>query len=532
MKATTLPADKQVEKVNLERENARLKKELAQIQERYEFATTSFNDGIWDWNLETDEVYLSPRWKEILGYCDDELPNALTTWIDLLHPEDLNSSLDNVQRHIQDGSEMYESVFRLKHKNARWIWILARGKIFRDAGKKAIRILGSHTDITLLRKVEETLVERKCELDDIVFLCPDGIVTFNIEGKISSVNPAFLKMTGFKLDELKLLDKTQFDQKMSDICDTKHPYNGNLVEDESALIWLPIQSEQTTPDIQSQTSKFKFKNKKSQFRILRMTKHSHDFKNSPTIIYFRDVTLEIQMDQLKNEFLSVAAHELRMPISSIYGYSELLISRDFDDLTRRDILQAIHGLCTSVVELINHLLDLARIEAQCANAFEFEFLPLTQMIKETLDDFKVYGDFRKVEVHYFVDESALIYADKHELKRALINILSNAMKYSPNGQNVELEIRTRNNAQNTAQIGILIKDKGIGIAPENIPHIFNRFWRANNVSDIIGTGLGMSLVKEIADLHHAEIEVQSELGKGTTVAMWFPIKHLLENEKL
>jgi len=195
-------------------------------------------------------------------------------------------------------------------------------------------------------------------------------------------------------------------------------------------------------------------------------------------------------------------------------------------------LQAIHGLCTSVVELINHLLDLARIEAQCANAFEFEFLPLTQMIKETLDDFKVYGDFRKVEVHYFVDESALIYADKHELKRALINILSNAMKYSPNGQNVELEIRTRNNAQNTEQIGILIKDKGIGIAPENIPHIFNRFWRANNVSDIIGTGLGMSLVKEIADLHHAEIEVQSELGKGTTVAMWFPIKHLLENEKL
>lgn len=532
MKVGTLPADKQVEKVNLESENARLKKELAQIQERYEFATTSFNDGIWDWDLETDEVYLSPRWKEILGYRDEELPNALKTWIDLLHSDDLNPALDNVQRHIEDGSVGYESIHRLKHKNGQWLWILARGKIVRNAENKAIRIFGSQTDITHLRKIEESLLERKRELKDIVFLCPDGIVTFNIEGKISSVNPAFLKMTGFQHQELQQLSKTQFDEKMLEISDAKHPYNNHLAEGESALIWLPLQSDQMLSEGQLVTPKFNFKNKKSQFRILRMTKHSHDFKNSPTIVCFRDVTLEVQMDQLKNEFLSVAAHELRMPISSIYGYSELLITRDFDDLTRRDILQAIHGLCTSVVELINHLLDLARIEAQCANTFEFEFLPLTQLIKETLDDFKVYGDFRKVEVHYFVDESALIYADKHELKRALINILSNAMKYSPNGQNVELEIRTRNNAENAPQIGILVKDKGIGIAPENIPHIFNRFWRADNVSDIIGTGLGMSLVKEIADLHHAEIEVQSELGKGTTVTMWFPVKHLLENEKL
>lgn len=531
MKVATLPADKQVEKANLELENAQLKKELQQIQERYEFATTSFNDGIWDWDLETDVVYLSPRWKEILGYGDEELPNALTTWIELLHLDDLNLSLDNVQQHIENGSVGYESIHRLKHKNGQWLWMLARGKIVRNAENKAIRIFGTQTDITHLRKVEEALLERKRELKDIVFLCPDGIVTFNIGGKISSVNPAFLKMTGFKFEELQQLDKTQFDQKMIEISDSKHPYNNNLAKGETALIWLPLQAMQT--EISSQaTSKFNFRNKKSQFRILRMTRHSHDFETSPTIVYFRDVTLEVQMDLLKNEFLSVAAHELRMPISSIYGYSELLITRDFDDLTRRDILQAIHGLCTSVVELINHLLDLARIEAQCANAFEFEFLPLTQVIKETLDDFKVYGDFRKVEVYYFVDESALIYADKHELKRALINILSNAIKYSPNGQNVELEIRIRKNAQNAEQIGILVKDKGIGIAPENIEHIFNRFWRANNVSDIIGTGLGMSLVKEIADLHHAEIEVQSALGKGTTVGMWFPVKHLLENKNL
>ena len=200
--------------------------------------------------------------------------------------------------------------------------------------------------------------------------------------------------------------------------------------------------------------------------------------------------------------------------------------REFDEVTQRDILQAIHGLCNSVVELINQLLDLARIDAQCSHAFEFENHLVTQLIKETLDEFKIYGDFLRIEVHYFIDEFAKIYADSEQLKRALINILSNAIKYSPNGQNVELEIRARTKT-NQEQLGIIVKDKGLGISKENLAHIFDKFWRADNVSDIIGTGLGMALVKEIIDLHHGEIDVQSTLGKGTTVSVWLPIAHHL-----
>jgi signal transduction histidine kinase len=387
----------------------------------------------------------------------------------------------------------------------------------------------ANTDITELRTIEETLLQRERELSGIVSFSPHGIVTFNQENVVRSVNPTFLQMTGFSSEELLTLTKSEFDQKILDISERSHPNQSYF--DNSKLIWILKKEEQHQLSSSTKNkSKFNFKLRNSSYRVLRIKTFEPKDNGLSTILYFRDVTLETEMNQMKNEFLSVAAHELRMPIASIYGYSELLLMREFDEITRRDILQAIHGLCHSVVELINQLLDLARIEAQCSNAFEFENLPITKIIKETLDDFKVYGDSRKIEVHYFIDEFAEIYADSEQFKRALINILSNAIKYSPNGQNVELDIRTRKTESDCEQIGIIVKDKGIGISQESIQHIFDKFWRADNVSDIIGTGLGMALVKEIVDLHHGEIDVQSTLGKGTIVSLWFPIFHNLEEK--
>ena len=513
------------------RENAQLREELKKANTHFTNITEQLNDGIWDWDLSDNSVYLSPRWKEMLGYDNAELPNAFATWTSLIHPDDFAYAIKSLEDFLKSHNTFFESIHRLKHKNGQWVWILDRGVAIRNADNKPVRVFGAHTDITKLRTVEEALMQSEREFNTIVSFSPDGIVTFNQENVVSSVNPAFLKMTGFTHEEVLKLDKTQFDKKMLDISEPTHPYQSHLTHDNSQLIWILKKDHQAELAQSHKNSlKFNFKLRHSKYRVLKMTAYLSKDANLPVIIYFRDVTLEVKMDQMKNEFLSVAAHELRMPISSIYGYSELLLMRDFDEVTRRDILQAVHGLCNNVVELINQLLDLARIEAQCSNVFEFTNQRITKLIKETLDDFKIYGDFRKIEVHYFIDEFAQIYADSDQLKRALINILSNAIKYSPNGQNVELEIRTRTNSSNCEQIGIIVKDKGIGIAAENLTHIFDKFWRANNVSDIIGSGLGMALVKEIVDLHHGEIDVQSTLGKGTTVSLWFPVSHNLEEQ--
>jgi signal transduction histidine kinase len=246
-------------------------------------------------------------------------------------------------------------------------------------------------------------------------------------------------------------------------------------------------------------------------------------------MYFRDVTLETEMDRMKSEFLSVAAHELRMPLSSMYGYCELLLNREFDSLTQRDILQTVYGQCSSVVEMINDLLDLARIETGSEQSFNFSFEPFVSIIKETLSSLKMHGDFHKIEVHYFIDESLLIYAETEQIKRALVNVLSNAFKYSPSHRKVVLEIKQRINDKGVEQIGVTVEDKGIGMNPQQIARLFERFWRADNVRDIVGSGLGMALVKEIVDFHQGEIEVESELGQGTKIGLWFP-RRFTDNE--
>jgi PAS domain S-box-containing protein len=513
-------------------ENSRLSEELQKANTHFTKITEQLNDGIWDWDLSDNSVYLSPRWKEMLGYDNADLPSEFKTWTNLIHPDDFDYAIKSIEDFLKSNDTFYEGIHRLKCKNGQWAWILDRGVAIRNADNKPVRVFGSHTDITKLRKIEETLMQRERELNNVVSFSPDGIVTFNQENIVSSVNPTFLDMTGLTREELLTLNKSQFDQKIRNISELSHPYQSHLTPDNSQLIWILKKDVQgTLASTKKNSSKFNFKLRNSLYRVLKMTAYEPIDKALPLILYFRDVSIETEMNQMKNEFLSVAAHELRMPIASIYGYSELLLMREFDAVTQRDILQAVHGLCNSVVELINQLLDLARIEAQCSNAFEFEQLPITQLVKETLDDFKIYGDFRKIEVHYFLDESAKIYVDSDQFKRALINILSNAVKYSPNGQNVELDIKTRVNANNQEQIGIIVRDKGIGIPNENIEHIFDKFWRADNVSDIIGTGLGMALVKEIVDLHHGEIDVQSILGKGTTVSLWFPVSYHLEEQK-
>jgi signal transduction histidine kinase len=229
------------------------------------------------------------------------------------------------------------------------------------------------------------------------------------------------------------------------------------------------------------------------------------------------------MDRMKSEFLSVAAHELRLPISSMYGYCELLLNREFDDLTKRDILQTVYGQCSSVVEMINDLLDLARIETGNAHVFHFSLQPFVAMVKETLGSLKMHGDFHKVEVHYFIDESLVIYAEADQIKRALVNVLSNAFKYSPSNRKVILEIKQRTNRKGVEEIGVTIEDKGIGMNSEQIGRLFERFWRADNVRDIVGSGLGMALVKEIVDFHQGEIDVESVLGQGTKIGLWFPL---------
>ncbi|WP_455757159.1 PAS domain S-box protein [Sulfurimonas sp.] len=131
---------------------------LAELNERLEFAVNATNDGLWDWNLTTNEVYFSPRWKSMLGYENHELKDELQTWVDLAHPDDLKMVEPQIQKSHEDPMYEYVNTHRLKHKDGSWVWILDRGQTVFDSNGKAIRMVGFHTDITKQKELENRLL--------------------------------------------------------------------------------------------------------------------------------------------------------------------------------------------------------------------------------------------------------------------------------------------------------------------------------------------------------------------------------------
>jgi len=237
--------------------------------------------------------------------------------------------------------------------------------------------------------------------------------------------------------------------------------------------------------------------------------------------YLRDITQQAEIDRMKSEFLSTAAHELRTPMSSVHGFAELLVSREFDAETSRTIARTIHRQSSLLVQMVNELLDLARIEAGHGRDFHFEVQPLAPIVQETAAALLMPGDPRRVEFVPGDGDSQLVNVDGTKLRLALTNVLSNADKYSRGGGCVRVSLPTRAR-YGRPEAGIRVQDEGIGMTAEQAGRIFERFFRADPGGPVAGTGLGMTLVKEIVEAMKGSVEIESTPGQGTAVTIWLP----------
>ncbi len=150
------------------------------LNERLELALLGNNDGVWDWNLLDNSLYLSPRWKEMLGYDDDELPSEFASWEDNAHPDDLEKVRAGIQENIDAKTEYYEGAHRMKHKDGSWIWVLDRGKTLFDKSGKAVRMIGTHTDVTAEKEVQSSLKKSNDLLKKLSNNVPATIYQFRL----------------------------------------------------------------------------------------------------------------------------------------------------------------------------------------------------------------------------------------------------------------------------------------------------------------------------------------------------------------
>lgn len=365
-------------------------------------------------------------------------------------------------------------------------------------------------DITERAQAQAEIAERSERLDAIFSLSPDGFVTIDEAGQVSAVNPAFERITGISRDDIAGRDERWFEATLRQLADPRQPWPG--LHDGSGEAEGEGASEagrDTTLTLIRPTPAI------IQHRIRRSNS-----RQASRVLYFRDITRESEVDRMKSEFLSTAAHELRTPMASIRGFCELLLKRKYNEATQRDLLDTINRQAVRLTNLLNELLDLARIEARRGKDFKFKVQPLEPLVHEVVAGMIFESDPRKVQMHIECDVPQ-VNVDHEKLQQALMNVLGNAYKYSPNGGAIELTVLRESGDR--GRVGVRVQDHGIGMSPEHSARAFERFFRADASGNIPGTGLGLSLVKEIVELHGGEVKLQSAAGQGTTVTIWLPV---------
>lgn len=240
------------------------------------------------------------------------------------------------------------------------------------------------------------------------------------------------------------------------------------------------------------------------------------------VLFLRDITRETELDRMKSQFLATAAHELRTPLASVYGYAELLLLRaGMPAPQQRELLQVVHRQAGLLVELVNQLLDLARLESAEGASLQRRPLPLGEAVSMAVDSCAGQHQARVIDVA--VDTpAALLDVDPEKFVRVVVNVLGNALKYSADHAPVQVHAGPCR-LRGQPALAVTVTDQGVGMDPEQCARIFERFYRADPSGHIPGTGLGMSIVKQITDLHGAEVALDSAPGRGTTVSTRWPM---------
>lgn len=479
-------------------------------------------DGVVILNEDGTVFEANPSAARMLGYAPDELNGVhVSAW-------EANFSATEIAANIRTArkeGDMIESVHRRKDGST----YVAEVTLSRVQWGDRTFILTTQRDISERKAVEaeldryhlnlELLVEqrtrelndRTAQLDTIFALTPDGVVSFDRQGKVASVNRAFLQMTGLEERMLKGLDEHAFASVLRARCRNPQAFEGfdAMRADDGADADQPQGSAQRPVLEMSGPGD----------RILELTLKSSGSAFISQVLYVRDITRETEVDRMKSEFLSTAAHELRTPMASIYGFSELLLHRKFSDEKRRDLLETISRQATRMSTIIDELLDLARIEARRGQDFVLETLAVQDIVRLVVADYNP-PDGRAQPVLSISDQPVHVRADRGKLQQAILNVLSNAYKYSPEGGDVMVDCQPDGNGQ---QVAISIRDHGMGMSADQVARVFERFYRADTSGHIPGTGLGMSIVKEIIELMGGQVSVSSEPGAGTTVTLRLPV---------
>jgi signal transduction histidine kinase len=346
------------------------------------------------------------------------------------------------------------------------------------------------------------------ELASILDLSPDACIAFGSDARVRYVSTVFESLTGLARAHLLGLDEDHFWALIAPLC-LPGRGAGEVAEIRHNLSLVHNQRRNLLELAQPAA------------RVLLVSQREGQGGSIWKVLGFRDLSQETELDRRKSEFLAAAAHELRTPLASIYGFAETLLTDELDAATRQEFIGIIYQQSQAMSQLLNEMLDLARIEARRQCDVVFAEVDASQWVRQVIDGFKPPAG-RAAAVLEAAPTGLRLRVDVKKASQVLLNVLSNAYKYSPDGGEVRIALESVTAAGSPPELRIHVSDCGIGMTAAQQSRVFERFYRANPGSRIAGTGLGMSIVKELMSLLAGRVALSSSPGQGTCVSLIFP----------
>lgn len=362
----------------------------------------------------------------------------------------------------------------------------------------------------------DTLTLEKNKLEAVLMSIANGVVVCDNFDKITIINNSAQKILGVSAGEI-------INSHIQNYCDT----NGELCFKEKITLFknTPLEIMEKKPlefNISIDTRTIKS-------IMSPIYSKMHDYLGY--IIILIDITKEAEVDKLKNDFISNVSHELRTPVTVLRSYADTLYNfgQDFNFEEQKEFIGTINQEVIRLNKMVNDVLDFSKLQND--NVLEKIKQDITQTIEETLASLKVLADEKEITFSMIKEPNLPeIHYNKESIERVLSNLITNAIKYSHNNSRVKIRAEV---AKNPDFVEITIEDFGVGIAPEHLEKIYDRFYRIENDTHTIkGTGLGLHLVKIAIEKHHqGEVFVNSKINEGSTFGFRLPVK-LSEKEEI
>ncbi|MFA9217123.1 MAG: ATP-binding protein [Sphingomonadaceae bacterium] len=358
--------------------------------------------------------------------------------------------------------------------------------------------LGLQHDVTAQHDLDELNQRRDLEIDYVFRSCPFGVVSVNPAGEVRIVSHAFEQITGLLAQRFVGLPVALLEQALRLQC-------------------APAM-DGSSPALPAPGAQLSLKLALPKVRLVEVRAALPGPLTGKRVFFFQDVTNAIELARAKTRFLAAAAHELRTPLGSIRGFTELLLMRHYERPQAQELLEIVRCQAEHMGNLLTDLLDLSKLESRAAQALEREHTDLGELLEKALQMARPPGARHAVRCTLPARALQLSVA-RNELQRVLINLISNAYKYTPESGSIELTLLEQRPAQ-PGWVGISVADSGIGIAAADQARLFQRFFRADPNGSIPGTGLGLAISQELVKQMAGQIEVDSQPGQGSVFTVW------------